>query len=409
MKNTGKTYTYAAISHAGITADRSSVGRSGAGARAPVNPLRRLNRGILMALPVFSMRQLIEAGCHFGHNTRRWNPKMERFIFGDRDGVHILDLQQTVPLVHRAMEAVRDVVANGGRVLFVGTKRQGQDLIQEYAERCGQYFINHRWLGGTLTNWKTISNSIKRLKDLEERLANDDLLHGLTKKETLNLHRERDKLHRALGGIKDMGDLPDIMFVVDTNREDIAIAEAKILDIPVAAILDSNSDPDGITYPIPGNDDAIRSIRMYCELISGAVLDGIQKEMTAAGVDVGAGEKTQQENLETPASDVDGIASGDEATADGKESKPRIVRNAAAESAFGSTAETSGEVETESKASQQEEVSSTPKTETKTVIEETNGKTKLTAAVKKTPAKKKAASKSTTKTKLKPKKATTEE
>jgi len=362
-----------------------------------------------MALPVFSMRQLIEAGCHFGHNTRRWNPKMERFIFGDRDGVHILDLQQTVPLVHRAMEAVRDVVANGGRVLFVGTKRQGQDLIQEYAERCGQYFINHRWLGGTLTNWKTISNSIKRLKDLEERLANDDLLHGLTKKETLNLHRERDKLHRALGGIKDMGDLPDIMFVVDTNREDIAIAEAKILDIPVAAILDSNSDPDGITYPIPGNDDAIRSIRMYCELISGAVLDGIQKEMTAAGVDVGAGEKTQQENLETPASDVDGIASGDEATADGKESKPRIVRNAAAESAFGSTAETSGEVETESKASQQEEVSSTPKTETKTVIEETNGKTKLTAAVKKTPAKKKAASKSTTKTKLKPKKATTEE
>ena len=220
-----------------------------------------------MASPSFTMRQLIEAGCHFGHNTRRWNPKMKPYLFGVRDGVHIIDLQQTVPLLQRAVQAVHDVTAAGGRVLFVGTKRQAQDLVKEYAERCGQYFVNYRWLGGTLTNWKTVSNSIKRLKDLEARLSDEQQLQGLTKKEQLTLQRDQEKLNRSLGGIKDMGGLPDIIFVIDTNKEGIAVAEANVLNIPVAAVVDSNSDPKGITYPIPGNDDARRSIDLYCSLI----------------------------------------------------------------------------------------------------------------------------------------------
>jgi small subunit ribosomal protein S2 len=240
-----------------------------------------------MALPSFSMRQLIEAGCHFGHNTRRWNPRMKPFLFGVRDGVHIIDLQQSVPLLQRAMQAIHDVTAAGGRVLFVGTKRQAQELVKEYAERCGQYFVNHRWLGGTLTNWKTVSHSIKRLKELEERLKNEQQLAGLTKKEQLELTREQEKLNRSLGGIKDMGGLPDILFVIDTNKEAIAVAEARVLNIPVVAVLDSNSDPSGITYPIPGNDDAIRAIKLYCELVANTVLEGIQDEMKTAGVDVG--------------------------------------------------------------------------------------------------------------------------
>ncbi len=243
-----------------------------------------------MALPAFSMRQLIEAGCHFGHNTRRWNPRMKPFLFGVRDGVHIIDLQQSVPLLQRAMQAIHDVTAAGGRVLFVGTKRQAQDMVKEYAERCGQYFVNHRWLGGTLTNWKTVSQSIKRLKELEERLKNETALAGLTKKEQLTLQREQEKLDRSLGGIKDMGGLPDILFVIDTNKESIAVAEAKVLNIPVVAIVDSNSDPIGITYPVPGNDDAIRAIKLYCELVANTVLEGIQDEMKVAGVDVGAQE-----------------------------------------------------------------------------------------------------------------------
>ncbi len=250
-----------------------------------------------MALPSFSMRQLIEAGAHFGHNTRRWNPKMKPYLFGIRDGVHIIDLQQSVPLLTRAMQAIHDVTAGGGRVLFVGTKRQAQDLVKEYAERCGQYFVNHRWLGGTLTNWKTVSQSIKRLKELEERLGNEQQLAGLTKKEQLTLTREQEKLNRSLGGIKDMGGLPDILFVIDTNKESIAVAEAKVLNIPVVAVLDSNSDPAGITYPIPGNDDAIRAIKLYCELIANTVLDGIQDEMTSSGVDVGAAENAPSEAL----------------------------------------------------------------------------------------------------------------
>ena len=250
-----------------------------------------------MALPSFSMRQLIEAGAHFGHNTRRWNPKMKPYLFGIRDGVHIIDLQQSVPLLTRAMQAIHDVTAGGGRVLFVGTKRQAQDLVKEYAERYGQYFVNHRWLGGTLTNWKTVSQSIKRLKELEERLGNEQQLAGLTKKEQLTLTREQEKLNRSLGGIKDMGGLPDILFVIDTNKESIAVAEAKVLNIPVVAVLDSNSDPAGITYPIPGNDDAIRAIKLYCELIANTVLDGIQDEMTSSGVDVGAAENAPSEAL----------------------------------------------------------------------------------------------------------------
>lgn len=250
-----------------------------------------------MALPTFTMRQLLEAGVHFGHRTGRWNPKMGPYIFGERNGVHIIDLQQTVPMLYAAMQAVRDIVANGGRVLFVGTKRQATTKVAEAAQRCGQYYINHRWLGGTMTNWGTVTGSVKRLKALEEQLAEESAT-GLTKKELLQLTREREKLDRSLGGIKDMGALPNILFVIDTNKEDIAIAEARKLGIPVIAIVDSNSDPDGIDYPIPGNDDAIRVIGLYCDLISGAVLDGIQEEMTSSGVDIGAADEAPVENLD---------------------------------------------------------------------------------------------------------------
>ncbi|MCC6914467.1 MAG: 30S ribosomal protein S2 [Rhodospirillaceae bacterium] len=243
------------------------------------------------------MRQLIEAGAHFGHNTRRWNPKMKPYLFGVRDGVHIIDLQQSVPMLQRAMQAIHDVTAAGGRVLFVGTKRQAQELVKEYAERCGQYFVNHRWLGGTLTNWKTVSHSIKRLKDLEARLGDEQQLHGLTKKEQLELAREQEKLNRSLGGIKDMGGLPDILFVIDTNKESIAVNEARVLGLPVVAILDSNSDPAHITYPVPGNDDAIRAIKLYCELVANTVLTGIKDEMKTAGVDIGAQENAPAETL----------------------------------------------------------------------------------------------------------------
>ncbi len=248
-----------------------------------------------MALPSFTIRQLLEAGVHFGHNTRRWNPKMAPYLFGVRKKIHIIDLQQTVPLLHRAMAAVRDTVAAGGRVLFVGTKRQASDKIAEAAKRCGQHYVNHRWLGGMMTNWQTISNSIKRLRELDEQLDEESV--GLTKKELLHLTRERDKLDRALGGIKEMGGLPDVLFVIDTLKEAIAVAEAKKLGIPVVAIIDSNSDPDDIDFPVPGNDDAIRAIGLYCDLMVGAVLDGIQAEMTSAGADVGESEAAPVEHL----------------------------------------------------------------------------------------------------------------
>jgi len=248
-----------------------------------------------MALPTFTMRRLLEAGVHFGHRTRRWNPKMKPYIYGVRNDIHIINLEQTVPLMYRGLSAIRDVVAGGGRVLLVGTKRQAQERVADCAKRCGQYFVNHRWLGGMLTNWKTISQSIKRLREMEDRLAENNI--GLTKKERLQLTRDRDKLERALGGIKEMGGLPDILFIIDTNKESIAVQEANKLGIPVVAVVDSNSDPDGVTFPIPGNDDALRSIDLYCELISGAILDGLQAEMVAAGIDVGSEEEAAEETL----------------------------------------------------------------------------------------------------------------
>jgi len=242
-----------------------------------------------MALPNITMRQLLEAGVHFGHQTHRWNPKMAPFIYGSRNNIHIIDLTQTVPLLHQALLTVSDVVAKGGRVLFVGTKRQASEAVADAAKSCAQYYVNHRWLGGTLTNWRTISNSIKRLKSLEELLAGDH--HGLTKKELLQLTREKDKLERSLGGIKDMGALPDLMFVIDTNKESIAIAEARKLHMPVVAVVDSNCDPDGISHPIPGNDDAGRAITLYCDLISRAAIDGIERAQGAVGMDLGAAEE----------------------------------------------------------------------------------------------------------------------
>jgi small subunit ribosomal protein S2 len=247
-----------------------------------------------MALPDFNMRQLLEAGAHFGHQTHRWNPKMERYIFGARSNIHIIDLSQSLPLLHQALVAVRDVSAKGGRVLFVGTKRQASEPVAQAARRCAQYYVNHRWLGGTLTNWRTISGSIARLRELEGLLTEGS---GRTKKELLQLTRERDKLELSLGGIKDMGGIPDLMFVIDTNKEAIAIQEARKLNIPVIAILDTNSDPDGITYPIPANDDAARALTLYCDLIADSVLDGLAQGQSASGVDLGASEAPSEPAL----------------------------------------------------------------------------------------------------------------
>jgi small subunit ribosomal protein S2 len=241
-----------------------------------------------MALPEFSMRQLLEAGAHFGHQTHRWNPKMKPFIFGDRANIHIIDLSQTVPLLHQALVRVRDVAAKGGRILFVGTKRQASEIIAQNASRCAQYYMNNRWLGGTLTNWATISKSIARLRELEDLLGDEQASAGFTKKELLNLTREREKLELSLGGIKEMGGTPDLMFVIDTNKEAIAIQEARKLGIPVIGIVDTNCDPDPIDFPIPGNDDAARAISLYCELVADAVLDGITQGQADLGVDLGA-------------------------------------------------------------------------------------------------------------------------
>jgi small subunit ribosomal protein S2 len=239
-----------------------------------------------MAAPVVTMQQLIEAGAHFGHQTHRWNPRMKPYIFGARNGIHILDLSQTVPLFARALEFVDATVRAGGNVLFVGTKRQAQEPIAQAARACGQHFVNHRWLGGMLTNWKTISGSIKRLKALDEQLAGD--IVGLTKKEVLQLTRERDKLELSLGGIRDMGGIPDVMFVIDANKEELAIKEANVLGIPVVAVLDSNVSPDGIAFPVPANDDASRAVRLYCDAIAAAATKGRQEGVVDSGVDVGA-------------------------------------------------------------------------------------------------------------------------
>ncbi len=241
-----------------------------------------------MSLPAFNMRELIEAGVHFGHKTKRWNPRMAPFIFGTRNDIHIIDLGKTVPLLHQALTAARDVVAQNGRILFVGTKRQASEHVAEAAKRCGQYYINERWLGGLLTNWNTIQVSIRTLRKLEEQLTGENL--GFTKKELLSMSRQRDKLESSLGGIKDMGGRPDLIFIIDTNKEDLAIKEAQKLGIPIVAVLDSNCTPDGITYPIPGNDDSTRAIRMYCRLISDAALSGIQQSVIKSGRDIGASE-----------------------------------------------------------------------------------------------------------------------
>ncbi|MEW9855482.1 30S ribosomal protein S2 [Novosphingobium sp. M1R2S20] len=239
-----------------------------------------------MAAPVVTMQELIEAGAHFGHQTHRWNPRMKPYIFGARNGIHIIDLSQTVPLMARALDFISSTVQAGGKVLFVGTKRQAQEPIAQAARACGQHFVNHRWLGGMLTNWKTISGSIKRLKSLEEQLSGDT--HGLTKKEILQLTRERDKLELSLGGIRDMGGIPDVMFVIDANKEDLAIKEANVLGIPVVAILDTNVNPQGIAFPIPANDDASRAVRLYCDAVARAATKGHREGVADSGVDIGA-------------------------------------------------------------------------------------------------------------------------
>ena len=239
-----------------------------------------------MALPEFSLRQLLEAGVHYGHQTARWNPRMGDYIYGDRNGIHILDLTQTVPLLDQALKVVRDTVAKNGRILFVGTKRQAQKPIAEAAEKCAQYYMNHRWLGGTLTNWKTISNSIQRLKQIDEVLAHG--AEGMTKKERLNMERDQGKLQASLGGIREMGGVPDLLFIIDVGKESLAILEAQKLGIPVVGIVDTNCSPKGITHVIPGNDDAARAIALYCDLVSRAALDGMSAQMGAAGVDLGS-------------------------------------------------------------------------------------------------------------------------
>jgi small subunit ribosomal protein S2 len=266
-----------------------------------------------VSLPDFTMRQLLESGAHFGHQSHRWNPKMAPYIFGVRNSIHIIDLAQSVPLLHQALKAVSDTVAKGGRVLFVGTKRQAAEEIAEAAKRSAQYFVNSRWLGGTLTNWKTISGSIARLRKLDEQLGEG--AKGLTKKERLMMSRERDKLEKALGGIKDMGGVPDLVFVIDTNKEALAIKEANRLKIPVFAILDTNCDPDGIAYPVPANDDASRAINLYCDLVARAAIDGISRSQGAAGMDVGAAEAPIAEALPEPTAAAETEAAGELETA----------------------------------------------------------------------------------------------
>ena len=282
-----------------------------------------------MAMPEVSLRELLEAGAHFGHRKERWNPKMAPYIYGIRNGIHIIDLSQTVPLFQQALEKVRDVVANGGRVLFVGTKRQASQPVAEAAQACAQYYINHRWLGGTLTNWRTISRSIRKLRELEETLDDPELSEGYTKKELLRLQRQRDKLEKALGGIKNMGGLPDLLFVIDAPKEHIAIKEANKLGIPVIAILDTNADPDGIDYPVPGNDDAARAVELYCRYVRDAALDGLAQ---AAGGDIGELETPPEEPV-LNAEEEAAAAADAEATLKEAEEAMKKAEEAAAEEA----------------------------------------------------------------------------
>ena len=274
-----------------------------------------------MALPEFSLRQLLEAGVHFGHQTQRWNPRMGPYIYGDRNGIHILDLTQTVPMLDQALQVIRDTVAKNGRILFVGTKRQAQKPIADAAERCAQYYMNHRWLGGTLTNWKTVSQSINRLREIDERMAEG--AGGLTKRERLAMERDQAKLNASLGGIREMGGVPDLLFVIDVNKEDLAIAEAKKLGIPVVAVVDTNCSPDGVDYVIPGNDDAARAIQLYCDLASRAALDGMSAQMAQAGYDVGEMEEApaEEEVLVTPVNQPDTLDVSNEAVTDDAKAK----------------------------------------------------------------------------------------
>ena len=264
-----------------------------------------------MTIPSFSMRQLLESGVHFGHHTRRWNPKMAPFIYGVRNKIHIINLEETVPLLNRALQAIRDVAASGGRVLFVGTKKSISDIVAESAKNCGQYYVNHRWLGGMMTNFSTVSQSISRLKKIDERLESDEI-NALSKKEILKLTREREKLNNSLGGIREMGGLPDMLFVIDTIKDSIAISEAKVLKIPVMAIIDSNSDPDNIDYPVPGNDDAMRAVSLYCNLVSESILDGLKAEMINRDQDIGESKETLVEPaINNENNDIDKIKSDD--------------------------------------------------------------------------------------------------
>lgn len=276
-----------------------------------------------MTLPAINMRELIEAGVHFGHKTKRWNPRMEPYLYGVRNDIHIIDLGKTVPLLHAALNAVRDVVAQNGRILFVGTKRQASDPIAEAAKRCGQHYINQRWLGGLLTNWNTIQVSIRTLRKLEDQLSKPNI--GFTKKELLSMQRQRDKLEASLGGIKDMGGRPDLLFIIDTNKEDLAVKEAQKLGIPIVAIIDSNCTVDGINFPIPGNDDSSRAIRLYCRLLSDAVLGGIQQSMSRSGEDVGARADISADIIPVDGMDAatEGKSEGDEAASNKKGGRGR--------------------------------------------------------------------------------------
>ena len=250
-----------------------------------------------MTIPTFTMRQLLEAGVHFGHHTRRWNPKMDPYIFGKRNNIHILNLEKTVPMLYEALKAINSIAKNGGQFLFVGTKRSASDLVAQAAINCGQYYVNHRWLGGMLTNWETVSKSIKRLKNLEAKIELDEI-NSLTKKERLNIERQKDKLELTLGGIKNMSGLPDAIFIIDTNKEAIAVSEANNLNIPVIAICDSNSNPTGVDFPIPGNDDALRAISLYCDLVGSSILQGLESNLEQSGIDIGASENLMEENLD---------------------------------------------------------------------------------------------------------------
>jgi small subunit ribosomal protein S2 len=249
-----------------------------------------------MSIPTFTMRQLLEAGVHFGHHTRRGNPKMSPYIFGKRNSIHIINLEKTVPMLYEALEAVQSIAKNGGKFLFVGTKRSASDLIAQAATNCGQYYVNHRWLGGMLTNWETVSKSIKKLKNLEDRISSGEI-NNLTKKERLNIERQKEKLDLTLGGIKDMNGIPDALFVIDTNKEAIAVLEANNLNIPVIAICDTNTNPSNVDYPIPGNDDALRAISLYCDLIAASVLKGLETNLEESGVDIGETKDLAEEKI----------------------------------------------------------------------------------------------------------------